>query len=162
MLILTDKQFYGYLTTYILENKVDEAVPDVLCDYIIPNKALQQFIDSDMVQVWNENVDWDKERQGIVDEILWNIPTNVELTSELEDWLTCYGVISYKWETDQKVHVELEYDELEFLQYVQKHFKHVEKDGAREWTYNYEINSYEDECGNKVSLLDLYVKTMYE
>lgn len=152
MLRLTDKQFYAYLTIFLMETRVEDSVPDIMYDYIIPNKPLQQFIDEDMIQVWNENVDWDKEREEIVTEITWNVSDN---SCQLEDWLTCYGVISYEWETDQEVHVELEDEDMEeeFLQYVQEHFKNVEKDGARSWIYNYKINSYEDEYGNNIKEL---------
>ena len=142
MLKLDQTQFYGYLTVFIMETRVQDSVPEIMYDYIIPNKALQQFIDEDMIQVWNENVDWEKEGEGIVTELTWNISDN---SNELEDWLTCSGVISYDWETDQKVIVELEDEEIEmeFLHYVQNNFKHVQRDGACQWTYDYEITEKE-------------------
>lgn len=153
MLILNREQFQIFLPIFLMETRIQDSVPEVMNEYIIPNKALQQFIDDEMVLVWNNNVDWEKERTNIVDHLNWYSNTNY--MNELEDWSTCYGVLSYDWETDNKVQVELEDEDMEeeFLHYVQNNFKHVEKDGNLSWTYDFEINSWEDEYGNNVRQL---------
>lgn len=144
MLKLNQEQFYGYLTTFIMETREGYTVPDVMYEYLIPNPVFHKFINEYMIEAWNESVDWDKERQEIIEHIMWYVPDYADFTMELEDWLTCTGVLSYRWETDNEVYVELDFDEKEFLDYVCKNFKYVKKDGARSWEYNYEWCEKED------------------